>query len=287
MDELNAFKTDISLIEYAESDGYTRSRVKGKQQYAEMKNGSDTVVIRRCNDGHWEYFNRHDESDHGTIIDFVQKRTGLNIGYVRKHLRQFVGSEHSFPTAPSSIRFNRNSVKRTLRHDVQIVHSHPYLTERGIPEHIQARYPRSIGASRCRWRNAVFPHCDNIGWCGAELKNKGFTGFIKDSKRGLWRARPAGQANAVAVAESAIDALSYAALYPSLQLILISLSGTVSTDQLEMIALLPRLPIHVCTDADDVGERCARDIVGAFSRAERHRPTLGKDWNDVLQKNKG
>ncbi|WP_167631046.1 toprim domain-containing protein [Mariprofundus ferrooxydans] len=287
MDELNSFKATISLIEYAEREGYTRTLSKGRGRYAEMKSGSDTIVVRRDSGGHWEYFNRDGGPDRGSIIDFVQRRTGMSLGHVRKRLRSLTGSGFSqfSPTAQASFTnyFDRESVKYTLKHDVLIVQTHPYLTSRGIPEAIQARYPRSIGMGKDCWHNAVFPHRDDGGWCGAELKNRNFTGFIKDSKRGIWLARPAAQADAIAVAETAIDALSYAALHPDLQLILVSLSGTVSPDQVAMLALLPQLPMHTCTDADAAGDRCAEVLATEFSRAERHRPPAGKDWNDTLR----
>ncbi|WP_167631389.1 toprim domain-containing protein [Mariprofundus ferrooxydans] len=285
MNELNDFKTLINFAEYAESThGYVVDRSKGKRRYITMKTSADTIVINRDGDGHWRYFNRHDAADRGTIIDFIQRRTSMSLGRVRKHLRPFLGSEHILPPAPDSFTnyFDRESVKLALKHDVLIVQAHPYLTSRGIPEAIQARYPRSIGMGKDCWHNAVFPHRDDGGWCGAELKNRNFTGFIKDSKRGIWLARPAAQADAIAVAETAIDALSYAALHPGLQLILVSLSGTVSPDQIAMLALLPHLPLHICTDADAAGDRCAGVLVSAFSRAERHRPTTGKDWNETL-----
>ena len=40
----------------------------------------DKIVIRRDDDGHWIYFSVRDNFDHGTVIDFVQRRGSRNLG---------------------------------------------------------------------------------------------------------------------------------------------------------------------------------------------------------------
>ena len=43
----------------------------------------DKIVVKRGCDSHYVYFLVRDDSDHGTIIDFVQHRLGLNFGALR------------------------------------------------------------------------------------------------------------------------------------------------------------------------------------------------------------
>jgi len=47
--------------------------------------------IKRNPNSHYVYFSVHDDADNGTVIDFAQKRKGLNLGQVRKELRSWVG----------------------------------------------------------------------------------------------------------------------------------------------------------------------------------------------------
>src|SRR5260370_1104680 len=74
---------------------------------------------------------------------------------------------------------------------------------------------RLVGRIRTDERgNAVFPHFDAQGLCGYELKNWHYTGFAKGGEKGLWSSNTQPDDNRLVFAESAIDALSYAALHP-------------------------------------------------------------------------
>ena len=61
--------------------------------------------------------------------------------------------------------------------------------------------------------NAIFPHYDEEGTCGYEIKNKGFTGFSAGGDKGLWVSRCFAGDESLVIAESAIDALSFHALH--------------------------------------------------------------------------
>src|SRR5580658_6086196 len=90
--ELESFKISIDLRSYAASQGYvldSRSSCRGSA-VMRHENG-DKVVIRRDIDSHYVYFSVRDDGDHGSIIDFVQRRLKLSLGDVRKELRQWLG----------------------------------------------------------------------------------------------------------------------------------------------------------------------------------------------------
>ena len=55
----------------------------------------DKIVIAKNENGDWIYFSVRDGGDNGTVIDFIQKRTGENLGQVRKTLRAWGGSARS------------------------------------------------------------------------------------------------------------------------------------------------------------------------------------------------
>jgi hypothetical protein len=95
-DELETFKSEINLVEYAAAQGFTIKREHSSVNSKLMKNletGEKIVIATSKKSGHCIFFDVHDPSDDkgGTIIDFVQRRQKLNIGQVRKVLRQWMG----------------------------------------------------------------------------------------------------------------------------------------------------------------------------------------------------
>ncbi len=80
--ELERWKSDINLSEFAASEGYQivkRERsASGKWRgstaaWVIMRNPATDhkVVIGRGKDGHWLFCNNSDGSDNGSIIDFI------------------------------------------------------------------------------------------------------------------------------------------------------------------------------------------------------------------------
>jgi hypothetical protein len=93
VDELEDFKTTINLNEYAASEGYCIDRKASSRNSVAMRHTSgDKIVIARGQDNHWIYFSVRDDTDNGTLIDFVQNRKGCKLGGVRQELRPWVGS---------------------------------------------------------------------------------------------------------------------------------------------------------------------------------------------------
>ena len=86
--ELDAFKRDICLVDYAQAQGYVVDRTASSRSSVVLADPSgDKVVVARAPDGHWIFFSVRDGQDNGTIIDFVQRRAGGSLGEVRKELR--------------------------------------------------------------------------------------------------------------------------------------------------------------------------------------------------------
>jgi hypothetical protein len=92
VDELEDFKTNINLTEYAAGQGYVLDKKASSKNSAVLrKPDGDKIIIARRQNQHWIYFSVRDDSDNGSIIDFVQKRKGLKLGRVRQELRRWVG----------------------------------------------------------------------------------------------------------------------------------------------------------------------------------------------------
>ena len=297
--ELEDFKSKIDLREYATGQGYTLDRRESWRGSAVMRNGGDKVVIKLNSNGHYIYFSVRDERDNGTIVDFVQFRKRLSLGEVRKELRPWIGR-----AATSLPRFAKleKTAKDRLRVETEYrrmkeARRHPYLEEdRALPAHI-LQSDRFAGRVRMDMHsNAVFPHFDQLGLCGYELKNRNFTGFAPGGEKGLWSSHEKDGDGRLVFAEGAIDALSHAALFPDDGARYKSIGGQTNPRQSDLIhAEVLRMrtgsEIVAAMDADEAGRALSDLVRHAVARAARpdlsfraHLPEReGDDWNQILK----
>jgi hypothetical protein len=299
--ELEDFKTQIDFCAFATAHGYALDRRLSSRSCAVMRNAAgDKLLVSRKKNGHYVYQNVHDPADSGTIIDFVQYRDRLSLGQVRKQLREWLqGSSASIPVAPAP-------VLEPSEHDAAAVLSVwnaaelplsgiPYLEQdRGLPAEIIAS-PLFLDRIRIgRRRNVLFAHYNETGLCGFEVKNRGFTGFATGGVKGLFCSRPRRDDRELWICETAIDALSAAALFGTDRKRFVSTAGQVSERQLALLLrAATKLPadgqVVPATDNDAAGlklrERMTKYLIdGGFpaDRIRTHFPeTRGADWNDV------
>jgi hypothetical protein len=296
--ELESFKTSIDLRVYAANKGYMLDRKASWRGSAVMRHANgDKVIIKRDADEHYVYFSVRDEADHGSIIDFVQHRLGLNVGAVRKELRPWIGKFAEvlpYPPLPPTAK-NRTLVE-TLYAETQAAFAHPFLEDdRAIPAAL-LRSERFAGRVRVDARgNAVFPHFDREGLCGFEIKNRTFTGFASGGTKGLWLSNEEPGDNRLILCESAIDALSYAILFSDERARYGSIGGQTNPEQPGLIcAAAASMPVNAkivaAMDADADGRKLADGIREAVELTGRddldcvvHQPDGFKDWNDQLR----
>ena len=309
-DELERFKTAINLIEYAARQGYLLDRRASSRNSVVMRHpGGDKIVIARGEDQHWIYFSVRDDSDNGSIVDFVQRRRRCTLGDVRRELRPWMGSGIGGTVARPALKLyvpevvpvskDRAGVIRALA-AMRPVETHRYLEEeRAIPRELLAN-PRFAGRILVDARsNAIFPHADQDGPCGYEIKNHGFTGFAPGGEKGLWMSRVRGTDTALVIAESAIDALSYAVLHPDENARYASFGGTMNPSQPALIRaaierLSPGAVVRIATDNDEEGagfariiERLVAESGKADMAVDRAVPLDAKDWNEALLRARG
>jgi hypothetical protein len=299
-EELERFKTEISLVELAGTYGYRLPR--GQQLWLAsslvMKNeeSDDKIVIRRDSDRHWTYFSVRDPSDNGTVVDFIQHRRRVGLGAVRQELRGWVspglGGLRPALGLPAARRRDFGAVDREYREAALLARS-PYLRSRGIRDATLAS-ERFRGTVRVDRRgNVLFGHLhpeDPERICGFERKNRGFTSFSTGGMRTVWASRALAGDDRFVFVEGAIDALSYQQLHPSIRARYFSTAGSVGTFQLQYITKLvgdlpPSSTIVLATDRDEAGERLAKQIAEVAGKVPllRHPSPIGKDWNDYLQ----
>jgi hypothetical protein len=241
-----------------------------------------------------------DDTDNGSIIDFIQHRRRCSIGEVRQELRPWVGGSFVRPVpklyVPEVIAVSRDraEVIRALAGMRHLI-TYRYLEEeRGIPRSL-LEHPRFAGRVLVDARsNVVFSHADRDGPCGYEVKNRGFTGFAPGGEKGLWVSGVQRTDTALVLAESGIDALSYAVLHPDDNARYASFGGAMNPFQPSLIraAIEPlalRATVQIATDNDEEGAGFAAIIEGLVAEAgrgdlavERAAPDDAKDWNDVL-----
>ena len=302
-DELERFKTAINLTEFAASEGYLLDRYASSRNSAIMRHhGGDKIVITRGDDGHWVYFSVRDQTDNGSIVDFIQHRRHCSIVAVRWALRPWIGGsivrltpDRYLPDLVPVTR-DRAGVIRALAGMRPLV-THRYLEEeRGIPRRL-LEHPRFTGRVLVDARsNVIFPHADQDGPCGYEIKNHVFTGFARGGAKGLWVSGVRRTDTALVIAESGIDALSYAVLHSDDHARYASFGGTMNPFQPALIRaaikrLMPGAAIRIATDSDAEGEGFAAIIKGLVEEAgrrdlviERSAPIGAKDWNDALRR---
>jgi hypothetical protein len=298
--ELEAMK-NIDLRAYAAGQGYQLDGKASWRGSAVMRHpvSDDKVIIKRSLDGHYVYFSVRDDRDNGTIIDFVQNRQRLTLGTVRKELRPWIGQPPvavpSFPALPKTEK-DRMKVEAAFARMQDAVNGHPYLErERALPGTLLA-LDRFAGRVRIDDRgSAVFPHFDQEGLSGYELKNVGFTGFASGGSKALWLSQEFAEDNRLVVCESAIDALSHAVLFPDNRARYASISGKPNPQQPELIrAAVARMPLSceivAAMDADADGRKLAEIVRRAVELSGRvdlkftvQEPVGAKDFNDQLR----
>lgn len=306
IDELEQFKRQINLVEYAETQGYEIDKAESSKSSVVMRGpGNDKIIVATGEDGHGVFFSVRDDRDNGTIIDFVQSRQHLNLGQVRQELRPWIGAERPCSTRkpvqrkPEAERPRRPDPSPADRQAVlaawmraERAERHPYLESRGIaPATLQdSRFAGVVKIDRTHG-NAIFPHYDRQGLSGYELKNQGFTGFSKSGRKALWYSANAASCERLVITESAIDALSHAQLRCEPGAGYLSIGGQMSPEQVELVqsvlekAHRREAVLVLATDNDEAGQRLARQVAGLAPQGmviERDTPQA-KDWNDDLQ----
>ena len=303
-DELARFKIEINLTEYAAHEGYQLDRRASSRNSIVMRHPNhDKVIIARGDDRHWIYFSVRDETDNGTIIDFVMRRRRCNLAAARRELRPWIGAfaprikpELYVPEVVPVTR-DRAGVLRALA-GMRPVTRNAYLeNDRAIPRAV-LEHPRFAGKVLVDARgNVVFPHADRDGPCGYEIKNRKFTGFAPGGEKGLWISGVQRTDSALVIAESVIDALSYAALHPDDNTRYASIGGKLNPSQPALICsaierLQPGAVVRIAMDNDTDGatmgakiERLAAETGRGDLSVELASPADTKDWNDVIRRN--
>ncbi len=302
--ELENFKCVIDLRSYAASHGYQRDDRESWTGSDVMRNPNtgDKILVKfgtKRAPHHWGYYAFGRDDDHGSIIDFAQRRLNVSLGAIRKELRPWLGEPPvkvpSFPPPCKTVVKDRTHVEEEYA-KTEHAPCHPYLErERALPGALLA-LDRFAGRIRIDARgNAVFPHFDTEGLSGFEVKNTGFTSFSSGGSKALWLSHELPDDNRLVFCESAIDALSHAVLFPDNLSRYASIGGNTNPRQPELIrSAVARMPLSSeivsAMDADVAGRELAEIVRRAVELSGREdltfivqEPVGYKDWNDQLK----
>jgi hypothetical protein len=298
--ELEQFKKEINLSEFAASRGYALDRRESSRNSAVMRhpNGDKIVIARNDASGDWIFFSIRDDRDNGTIIDFVQHLDGVSLGRVRQILRSWLGSPRPAGIQLSMFVKDLEPVSRDRAAVVAVwerarnCFSLPYLTGRGLGPDV-LMLPRFSGRVRVegQYNNVLFAHHDKGGLCGYEIKNKDFTGFASGGVKGLWFSQALPTDRQLVLVESGIDALSYHILHPDeLWTRYMSTGGELNPQQPELLrGAMEKLPkgavVLLAFDNDEGGEKLVAEVKAIAPAGRELRRVLSKrkDWNEDLK----
>lgn len=296
--ELEQFKTDVNLPELAATRGYALDlRASSRNSVVMRHPDGDKIIIARFEGStHWVYFSVRDDRDNGTVVDFLQNRGAGSLGMVRKTLRDWLGTSRPVSQLPLFVQ----ELQPVSRDRAGVIAEWekaapcaalPYLTGRGLGPEVLA-LPQFAGCVRVDHRNnALFPHYDKEGLCGFEVKNKGFTGFASGGAKGLWFSQAKTTDGRLVLVESAIDALSFHALFGDQHTRYMSTGGELNPQQPVLLRgamekLHPSAEVVLGFDDDEGGDKIAQEVEAvapAGRKLVRMRPEGGKDWNQVLK----
>jgi hypothetical protein len=300
-DELAEMKR-IDFCQYVASRGFVLDRKHSSRCSVVMRHpNGDKLIIGRAKSGQFMYFNAKG-NDNGTIIDFVQSRDRISLGEVRKMLRPWLGSGASpllsLPTLPFELQPSEHDAARVLATWMKanpIGQTHAYLeTERKIPREVLAHEVFRDRVRRDERRNALYVHFNQVGVCGIEIKNIGFTGFSPGGIKGLACSRSQSNDRQMIICETFIDMLSYAALHGIEGNRFFSTAGQISPAQGECLrSAASKMPqgsmVVLALDHDEGGLVLAAKIEAELATTglpimRDLPPCPGDDWNDVLRR---
>jgi hypothetical protein len=295
MQELNRFKRDINLAEFSTAFGYYKDKDKSSLNAPVMRheNGDKIVIGRDKADGHYIYFNPHNNSDSGTIIDFVKNRTGETLGRIRKRLRQWLHN----PQPQENI-----TVKASTKDAMKIANTWERIKE---ANHCLTQYwgIGSKGNSKLAQMPKVkygedgyfyFMLSNLQGICGIEKRNDAEKHIIAGSEKGVFVTGKLQDAPNIYIFESPIDMISHRQMGKhNVADFTICTMGSIGESGANSIkAIFERnrdAQIIIAVDNDAGGDLATKKISeileqvdGNTKRAKREKPQL-KDWNDDLR----
>lgn len=276
----------VNLPDFLRSQGFSLKQVG--REYVLQEH--DSLHIKNNKAGEVGKWFRFSENKGGNNIQFVQEFMGLDfISAV-----ELLSNEKAIPFHSHSISKAEPPKNREIMvHDSkEISRITDYLHNiRGLSyDAIAGLIADGRLSQEEKTGNAVFKIFDESGLLvGAEkvgTSNVRFKSFDKGAADGYGFEIVSGKPKSTYFFESAIDAISFAALHSEQSdYRLVSMAGvkpSVVTETMKRYAISPE-NIYLCTDNDKAGNEFAEKLIARYSTMKRVTPNGAKDWNDILQ----
>jgi hypothetical protein len=276
----NQVKKDINLVDLVLTLGYEHNRQKsgptlekGKFHVFDYRGKAqlDQVIIYKAPTGDYMYFNRADDRDKGTVIDFLKNRIenpridgitatpGKNIwASVIDNARRFLNLPEPQRRVSPQLQQSIAPVQRGDQYVPDFLQKTTpltdtrYLNSRGLTNEtltnscFAGRLLNHVheGVSKTgqpyKFVNTAFPQVYNDKIVGLEIKAQGFRGQAADSlnSSALWLSNATPKTHTLLVMESAIDALSHYQLKQPNNAMYASTSGQLTDNKVTEIRRL-------------------------------------------------
>lgn len=276
----------VNLPDFLRSQGF--SLIQVGREYILQEH--DSLHIKNNKAGEVGKWFRFSENKGGSNIKFVQEFMGLDfISAV-----ELLSNEKAIPFHSHSISKAEppKNCEITLHESTDLSRTMHYLHNgRGLSiASLEKLTAEGRLSQEEKTGNAVFKIFDENGLLvGAEkvgTSNVRFKSFDKGAADGYGFEIVSGKPANTYFFESAIDAISFADLYPEQRdYRLVSMAGvkpSVVTETMKRYAISPE-NIYLCTDNDKAGNEIAEKLIARYPAMKRVTPNGAKDWNDILQ----
>lgn len=276
----------VNLPDFLRSQGFSLKQVG--REYVLQEH--DSLHIKNNKAGEVGKWFRFSENKGGSNIQFVQEFMGLDfISAV-----ELLSNEKAIPFHSHSISKAEPPKNReiTLHESTDLSRTMHYLHNgRGLSiASLEKLTAEGRLSQEGKTGNAVFKIFDENGLLvGAEkvgTSNVRFKSFDKGAADGYGFEIVSGKPANTYFFESAIDAISFADLYPEQRdYRLVSMAGvkpSVVTETMKRYAISPE-NVYLCTDNDKAGNEFAEKLIARYPAMKRVTPNGAKDWNDILQ----
>lgn len=276
----------VNLPDFLRSQGFSLKQVG--REYVLQEH--DSLHIKNNKAGEVGKWFRFSENKGGSNIQFVQEFMGLDfISAVELLSNEKAIPLHSHIASKAEPPKNREI---TLHESKDLSRAMHYLHNvRGLSiASLEKLAVKGRLSQEEKTGNAVFKIFDENGLLvGAEkvgTSSMRFKSFDKGSADGYGFEIVSGKPANTYFFESAIDAVSFADLYPEHRdYRLVSMAGvkpSVVTETMKRYAISPE-NIYLCTDNDKAGNEFAEKLIARYPAMKRVTPNGAKDWNDILQ----
>ncbi|GEO05504.1 hypothetical protein AAE02nite_31680 [Adhaeribacter aerolatus] len=260
------FRNEISIIELATANGYQHEIKKGSRTpvFFNPQTNDRIIIMNPTNPGKQGYWNPDDDTDKGSLINFVKRRLGTTFpqNNTRNENANVNAVLYNYLKLPQPVRQqNRELVNSEV---LQNIEAHKFLVdyykikplfkkdffrERSIsldtlekPEftgrifNVQYQDPTKPGPI---YTNVAFPYhlANDTRMVGLEIRNSNYKAHAEGSDRsnGVWHSNMPPKLDKMVLVESALDALSYKELRNPENTLFVSYGGNLTINQIQTI----------------------------------------------------